>query len=58
MCLCARIEVNHYIKGIHLDSYLQTFGFMILFTIIVSVGVHFMLKENRYHRIIKKYGMN
>lgn len=41
------IEINtmQYIKGIHLDSYLQTFGFMILFTIIVSVGVHCSLKK-------------
>ena len=41
------IEINtmQYIKSIHLDSYLQTFGFMILFTIIVSVGVHFALKK-------------
>ena len=41
------IEINtmQYIKGIHLDSYLQTFGFMILFTAIVSVGVHFTLKK-------------
>ena len=41
------IEINtmQYIKGIHLDSYLQTFGFMILFTIIVSIGVHFALKK-------------
>ena len=41
------IEINtmQYIKSIHLDSYLQTFGFMILFGIIVSIGVHFMLKK-------------
>ena len=41
------IEINtmQYIKDIHLDSYLQTFGFMILFTIIVSIGVHFALKK-------------
>ena len=41
------IEINtmQYIKGIHLDSYLQTFGFMILFTIIVSFGVHIALKK-------------
>ena len=41
------IEINtmQYIKGIHLDSYIQTVGFMIIFTIIVSVGVHFMLKK-------------
>ena len=41
------IEINtmQYIKNIHLDSYLQTFGFMILFTIIVSVGVHLALKK-------------
>ena len=41
------IEINtmQYIKGIHLDSYLQTFGFMIIFTIIVSIGVHFALKK-------------
>ena len=41
------IEINtmQYIKGIHLDSYLQTSGFMILFTIIVSIGVHFALKK-------------
>ena len=32
-------------KGIHLDSYLQTFGFMILFGIIVSFGVHVTLKK-------------
>ena len=41
------IEINtmQYIKDIHLDSYLQTFGFMIIFTIIVSIGVHFSLKK-------------
>ncbi len=41
------IEINtmQYIKGIHLDSYLQTAGFMILFTIIVGIGVHFSLKK-------------
>ena len=41
------IEINtmQYIKSIHLDSYLQTFGFMILFGIIVSIGVHFALKK-------------
>ena len=41
------IEINtmQYIKNIHLDSYLQTFGFMILFTMIVSIGVHFSLKK-------------
>ena len=41
------IEINtmQYIKNIHLDSYLQTFGFMILFTIIVNIGVHFALKK-------------
>ncbi len=41
------IEINtmQYIKNIHLDSYLQTFGFMILFGIIVSIGVHFALKK-------------
>ena len=41
------IEINtmQYIKSIHWDSYLQTFGFMILFTIIVSIGVHFALKK-------------
>ena len=41
------IEINtmQYIKGIHLHSYLQTFGFMILFGIIVSFGVHVELKK-------------
>lgn len=41
------IEINtmQYIKGIHLDSYLQTSGFMFLFTTIVSIGVHFALKK-------------
>ena len=41
------IEINtmQYIKSIHLDSYLQSSVFMILFTIIVSVGVHFALKR-------------
>lgn len=41
------IEINtmQYIKNIHLDSYLQTFGFMYLFGIIVSGGVHFALKK-------------
>ena len=41
------VEINtmQYIKSIHLDSYLQTFGFMILFTIIVSFGVHVALKK-------------
>ena len=41
------IEINtmQYIKDIHLSSYLQTFGFMILFTLIVSIGVHFALKR-------------
>jgi len=33
------------IKNIHLDSYLQTFGFMMLFTLIVSFGVHIALKK-------------
>ncbi len=41
------IEINtmQYIKNIHFASYLQTFGFMILFTIIVSIGVHVALKK-------------
>ncbi len=41
------IEINtmQYIKNIHLDSYLQTFGFMIIFGLIVSIGVHFALKK-------------
>ena len=41
------IEINtmQYIKSIHLDSYLQAFGFMILFTKIVSAGVHYKLKK-------------
>ena len=41
------IEINtmQYIKDIHLTSYIQTFGFMILFTIIVSFGVHITLKK-------------
>ena len=41
------IEINtmQYIKSIHLDSYLQTFGFMIIFGLIVSIGVHFALKK-------------
>ena len=41
------IEINtmQYIKNIHLDSYIQTFGFMIIFGIIVSIGVHFALKK-------------
>ncbi len=41
------IEINtmQYIKNIHLDSYLQTFGFIILFGLIVSIGVHFALKK-------------
>ena len=41
------IEINtmQYIKDIHLGSYLQTFGFMILFTIIVSFGIHIALKK-------------
>ena len=41
------LEINtmQYIKNIHLDSYLQTFGFMIIFTIIVSIGVHITLKK-------------
>jgi putative ABC transport system permease protein len=41
------IEINtmQYIKSIHLDSYLQVFGFMILFTIIVSIGIHVSLKR-------------
>ena len=41
------IEINtmQYIKGIHLDSYLQTVGFMLIFTIIVSIAVHFSLKK-------------
>ena len=34
-----------YIKDIHLDSYLQTFGFMIIFTLIVSFGVYVALKK-------------
>ncbi len=41
------IEINtmQYIKEIQFGSYLQTFGFMILFTAIVSIGVHFRLKN-------------
>jgi putative ABC transport system permease protein len=41
------IEINtmQYIKNIHLDSYLQTFGFMIIFGLIVSIGVHYTLKK-------------
>ena len=41
------IEINtmQYIKEIQFTSYLQTFGFMLLFTAIVSVGVHFKLKK-------------
>ena len=41
------IEINtmQYIKNIHLDSYIQTFGFMIIFGFIVSIGVHFALKK-------------
>lgn len=41
------IEINamQYIKSIHLDSYLQVFGFMILFTMIVSIGIHVSLKK-------------
>ena len=41
------IEINtmQYIKGIHLDSYIQTSVFMFIFTIIVSIGVHFALKK-------------
>ncbi len=41
------IEINtmKYIKSIHLDSYLQTFGFMIIFGLIVSIGVHYALKK-------------
>lgn len=41
------IEINtmQYIKNIHLDSYLQTFGFIILFGLIVSIGVHYALKK-------------
>lgn len=41
------IEINtmQYIKDIHLDSYLKTFGCMMIFTAIVSVGVHIALKK-------------
>ena len=41
------IEINtmQYIKEIQFSSYVQTFAFMILFTAIVSVGVHFKLKR-------------
>ena len=41
------IEINtmQYIKEIQLTSYIQTFGFMILFTAIVSIGVHVKLKS-------------
>ena len=41
------IEINtmQYIKEIQFSSYLQTFGFMLLFTAIVSIGVHFKLKK-------------
>ena len=41
------IEINtmQYIKEIQFGSYLQTFGFMLLFTAIVSIGVHFKLKK-------------
>ena len=45
--LVVSIQINtmQYIKGIHLDSYIQTSVFMIIFTIIVSIGVHFALKK-------------
>ena len=41
------LEINtmQYIKNIHLDSYVQTFGFMIIFTLIVSFAVHHTLKK-------------
>ena len=41
------IEINtmQYIKSIHLDSYIQTFVFMIIFGLIVSIGVHYTLKK-------------
>lgn len=41
------IEINtmQYIKDIQFLSYVQTFGFMLVFTAIVSVGVHFKLKK-------------
>ncbi len=41
------IEINtmQYIKDIQFMSYVQTFGFMLVFTAIVSVGVHFKLKK-------------
>ena len=41
------IEINtmQYIKEIQFSSYLQTFGFMLIFTAIVSIGVHIRLKK-------------
>ena len=41
------IEINtmQYIKDIQLSSYIKTFLFMLLFTSVVSVGVHFKLKK-------------
>lgn len=49
------IEINtmQYIKSIHLDSYIMTFIFMIIFTIIVSIGVHFTLKKINFIESLK-----
>ena len=49
------IEINtmQYIKSIHLDSYIMTFIFMIIFTLIVSIGVHFTLKKINFIESLK-----
>ena len=49
------IEINtmQYIKSIHLDSYIMTFIFMIIFTIIVSIGVHITLKKINFIESLK-----
>ena len=39
------IDLVKFIHAIDLSSYLYTFGFMLLFTIIVSVIVHIALKK-------------
>ena len=49
------LEINtmQYIKNIHLDSYLKTSGFILLFALIVSIGIHFTLKRIRLIESLK-----
>ena len=40
-----RFSQLYLVKQIEFASYIKTAGFMILFAIIISIGVHFMLKK-------------